>query len=183
MKTFLRSFLRARMAAIGLTALAGILIPVIYFLLGVSNDFSVVFQPFGEDAFQANTKDYSLVLTDRQVRINGSEWAIQLPENAGPARKGGEVWYDDLYNGIDLRFYDKGSGRAGYDLILEPGTHPDKIRLELKGEGTAYIDGNGELVLPAAEGEIRHSAPYAYQEIDGEKIPVQSKFALVSKEL
>lgn len=184
MKTFLPSVLRQRAALLGIAALAGIVITVVHLYRSFDRRPPVVFQPIAEDRFEARTADYTLTLAEGEARMQGQEgWALQLPPTAKPEKKGSEIWYDDLYSGIDLRFYDKGRGNAGYDLILEPGTHPDKIRLELKGEGAAYIDGNGDLVLPTAAGEIRHSAPYTYQVIEGEKVEVESRFRLVSRDL
>lgn len=44
--------------------------------------------------------------------------------------------------------------------------------------GEAYVDEDGEFVLPVMDGEIRHSAPYTYQIINNEKIEIESRFVL-----
>ncbi len=89
-----------------------------------------------------------------------------------------ELWYRSIYPKIDLRFYDEGKGNAGYNFRVKAGGDPNQICLTLEGKGQAHIAKQGELVLPTEHGEIRHSIPYAYQEIDGTKQVVTSKFVL-----
>lgn len=80
--------------------------------------------------------------------------------------------YQDIYPGVDLVYYGN-QQQLEYDFIVSPGSDPRQIKLALTGttpdprggEGAqpAKIDGNGDLLVQTAGGEIRFHKPSAYQ--------------------
>jgi uncharacterized protein (TIGR03437 family) len=92
----------------------------------------------------------------------------------------GGVHYRDVYKGVDLIFHGE-QGRLEYDFVLAPHADPRAIRLELKGQDSARIDNDGDLVIHTVAGEIRWKAPEIYQDAGGERQPVAGRFVIEGK--
>ena len=90
-----------------------------------------------------------------------ANWHTNLPTY-------GQVRYRDLFPGVDAVFFGK-DGEMEYDLVLSPGSDPEKISFGLEGVQSMSLAGNGDLVLRLANGEVRHRRPMVYQESDGER--------------
>lgn len=92
----------------------------------------------------------------------------------------GAVKYDDIYDGVDIRYY--GNGRQlEYDFIVDPGADASQIRLAFDGHESLRIDDNGDLVLMlSGDGgqEVRFLAPYSYQETDTGRETVASRYVI-----
>jgi beta-propeller repeat-containing protein len=92
-----------------------------------------------------------------------------------------KVRYRSVYPGIDLIYY--GSQRQiEYDFVVAPNADPTVIRLSFDGADQIQIDAQGDLVLKTADGEIRQRKPVAYQEVDGRRREVNSRYALNGKQ-
>ncbi len=132
----------------------------------------------------AEAKGYDLAFQPGKIIIQEStttEWKMQLGNTvSAPIQtpEESEVTYEEAFAGVAVRFYDKGAGNAGYDLHVAPGAEPEQVCIELEGTQQASINEAGELVLPTLGGEIRHSAPFAYQNIGGVQVEVESHFEL-----
>lgn len=90
------------------------------------------------------------------------------------------VGYENLYAGIDMIVHGT-SGRIQYDFVVDPGAGPSKINLELDGlarRKPLRIDSTGDLVIPFGNGELRNTKPVVYQEVDGQRVPVEGRFEL-----
>ena len=73
----------------------------------------------------------------------------------------GAVTYENIYPGIDVRYY-SGNGKIKYDLIIHPGADVNNIVLEFNGvDGLAVKKGN--LIVKTSLGEVSELKPYAYQ--------------------
>jgi len=92
-------------------------------------------------------------------------WRTDVPNYQG-------ILYRDLYDGIDLAYHVE-FGRVKYEFILHPGADPSSITTGYEGVDDVVMQGGG-LVLQTGTGEIRDSAPIAYQGVD----EVQCAFAL-----
>ncbi len=91
----------------------------------------------------------------------------------------GEVAYENVYEGIDLRVYGH-AGKLKYDFMVRPGTDPKKILLAYNGiEGLSVSDG-GDLIINTAFGELKDSKPLIYQDIDGKRVEVDGNFKIKS---
>jgi len=102
-----------------------------------------------------------------------SKWRPAVPNY-------GKVQVRELYRGIDLAYYGNG-GELEYDLIVNPGADPQRIRLRLDGTGldgpglqdkAVYLNRHGDLVAGLIQ---KH--PVAYQiDADGVRRSVRSGY-------
>ncbi|MBC8506778.1 MAG: SBBP repeat-containing protein [Anaerolineales bacterium] len=100
--------------------------------------------------------------------------ADQGGDGDGQALPLGMVRYTNLWDGISL-IYDSTPGsvlRSTY--LIEPGADPNQIRLRYNVPFS--IDKSGNLVFAFETGQMTASAPIAWQEIDGVRIPVDVSF-------
>ncbi|MEO0331369.1 MAG: hypothetical protein AAF223_06765, partial [Bacteroidota bacterium] len=134
--------------------------------------------------------DQSISITSPQMQLEVAAEGIEIQnestsltwKNVGaqavePKQVEDKVVYDDIHPGIDLHFYHKGQGQTAYDYILAPGADVKDIQVALPAEhGEGYVNGRGDFILPLADGVMRHTKPYSYQEIDGAQVEVASNF-------
>ena len=87
------------------------------------------------------------------------------------------VRYTDVYPGISLVFY--GTDRQlEYDFIVAPGANPDAVALAFDGVEGLHVDSAGDLVLATGAGDLRLRRPVIYQEVDGERRPVDGGYVV-----
>jgi Bacterial Ig domain/IPT/TIG domain/Beta-propeller repeat/Carboxypeptidase regulatory-like domain len=92
----------------------------------------------------------------------------------------GQVRYESVYPGIDMLYY--GNNRQlETDFLLAPGADFKRIRLNFEGAKRLHIEAGGDLVLSLKQGEVRQRRPFAYQEINGQRIEVASRYTLIGK--
>lgn len=94
-----------------------------------------------------------------------------------------EVWYENIYNNIDLRFYSKGDGTIEYDFILKQGACAEDIAIQFDGIDDFYTNREGQLVLKTSLGELKKSAPYTYQVINNQEVEVKSFYKKIDNEI
>jgi uncharacterized protein (TIGR03437 family) len=96
-------------------------------------------------------------------------------------RTGVEAWEGvrcrEAYPGIDLVFHGD-SASLEYDFVVKPSADPRQIRMELTGQKTLGIDAHGDLIVSTSAGEIRWKHPELYQDVEGQRRPVDGKFVL-----
>jgi hypothetical protein len=73
-----------------------------------------------------------------------------------------EVTYENLYNGIDLKWYFK-NGHLEYDYIVSPGADYHQILLSITGASSLKIDRQGVLIINTPLGTLTQQAPIASQ--------------------
>ncbi len=96
------------------------------------------------------------------------QWRAGVPTYAKVKCRG-------VYPGIDLVYY--GDQREiEYDFVVAPGADPNSIKLRFTG--SPRVDEGGDLVIATEAGEMRQRKPLAYQEVDGARRAVASRFAL-----
>jgi hypothetical protein len=82
-----------------------------------------------------------------------------------------------VYPGVDVIYY--GNGRElEYDFVVAAGADPAVIRISFSGAEQMRLDGDGELVLGVAGGEIRQQEPVIYQEVAGVKREVAGRYVM-----
>jgi hypothetical protein len=87
----------------------------------------------------------------------------------------GEVW-----PGVEVKL--KASQKTVEKLFyLGPGANLGKVRVELRGPNRLRLSQEGELVIETGLGELKLSRPVAWQEKDGQKLPVQASYRLFGK--
>ena len=143
------------------------------------------FVSIGNQAYETHTEMYDVQLQPSSFKVitEGTYWEVHLNEEqkVNPEEKQNGLWYEEIVPNTDLVFYDKGNAKAGYDFIIKPGGAVEDIKCQLQTNsvaGAPFIDQEGALLLPLEEGYLKHSPPVAYQEIDGEKQFVESRFQL-----
>jgi len=104
---------------------------------------------------------------------DSSKWQSNVSQYA-------KVKQESIYPGVDVLYYGN-QNQLEYDLMINAGADPSKIKLKLEGAQKKYIDAEGNLVLQTEAGEIKQSKPIAYQQIDGQKINIDCRYALLDK--
>ncbi len=88
------------------------------------------------------------------------------------------VVYRDIYPGIDVTYAADGK-ELEYSFIVHPDREPSEIALEFSGARGLEVSDDGTLLVDSWAGrDLKTTAPYAYQEIDGVQIPVDSGYML-----
>lgn len=90
-----------------------------------------------------------------------------------------EVFYKDIYPGIDLRYYNPGGGLK-YDLIVNPGADFEQIRMRYSGIDRLSVDEKGDLIIRTGVGSFSDGGLYMYQETENGRSPVRGNFVLFS---
>jgi hypothetical protein len=89
----------------------------------------------------------------------------------------GKIAYRNLYPGIDMVF--GGSGRdLKSEFLVAPGADPSRIALRYVSAGEPRIEDDGSLWIPVNGEPFREQAPLVYQERDGRRLLVESRFRL-----
>ena len=108
----------------------------------------------------------------------------------------GKVKYEEVYDGIDLVYYGN-QQQLEYDFVVAPGADPKDIALEFdvgadlrvcptdagNHRGLPLrIGADGDLVLRVGDRGLRFNKPFAYQEVNGERREVASRYVLLSND-
>ncbi len=84
-----------------------------------------------------------------------------------------------VYDGIDAVLRRAADGQVHYDFVLQPGVDASRIVVDCSGGLALRIAENGDLRVVAPGGELRHSAPVAWEEHDGVSRPVPCRFRVL----
>ncbi|MBI4852202.1 MAG: SBBP repeat-containing protein [Acidobacteria bacterium] len=88
-----------------------------------------------------------------------------------------KVKYQNIYPGIDIVYYGN-QRQLEYDLIVSPYADPKNINLEFVEANTLTVNSNGDLIIIVNDQEIYKKKPYAYQEINGIRQIIDSKYVV-----
>ncbi len=61
---------------------------------------------------------------------------------------------------------------------VAPGADAGQIGIALEGAQSLHIDTDGRLIVGTGNGEVAYTAPIAWQDIDGRRVPVDVRYAL-----
>ena len=100
---------------------------------------------------------------------DSTKWANKVPIYK-------EVKYLNIYDGVDLHYYEK-FGHLKYDFIVHPKRSAKDIKIQFNGLNKLYLKA-GHLVLETALGNVIEQAPLAYQIIKDQKIEIPCKYVL-----
>ena len=98
------------------------------------------------------------------------EWTTGLPTYAS-------LVYRDLWPGIDLVYTGTGS-RLKYTFVVQPGADPNQIKLAYRGASEVQINEAGQLEVSTPLGSFQEDKPYAYQEVEGQRLEVAAAYML-----
>jgi hypothetical protein len=99
-----------------------------------------------------------------------SEWKIGMRTYA-------RLVYRDIWPGIDLAYTGDGS-RLKYTFLVHAGADARRIKLAYRGIEGMRVDPDGQLAATTPAGVLRDARPFAYQEVDGRRVEVDSAYAL-----
>ena len=100
-----------------------------------------------------------------------TQWRTNIPTF-------GRVHYEEVYPGIDLVYYGN-QRRLEYDFVVGPGRDPEAIALDFGSAAAPEIDpATGDLLLRVGDETLRQHAPVTYQETDGTRRTVASRYAM-----
>ena len=101
---------------------------------------------------------------------DATAWLTGVPTYAS-------VVYREVWPGIDAVL--RGDGATlKYEFHVAPGARPADIRLAYAGANGLRLDGDGALVVQTPLGALRDAAPVSHQQIDGRRVPVDSRYEL-----
>jgi len=90
--------------------------------------------------------------------------------------------YPDLWPGIDLA-YSGTVNRLKYQFVVKPGADPSQIKLAYHGATAVRINEARQLEVSTPVGGFADGQPYAYQEMDGQQLPVEVGYVLYDQSL
>jgi hypothetical protein len=96
------------------------------------------------------------------------KWCTNVPNYA-------EVWYENIYDGIDLRYYSNANGLK-YDFIVHPGGDQNDIRIKYEGARELKINSFGNLIIETEIENMVDSGLYIYQHYNGQQHKIDGKF-------
>lgn len=101
---------------------------------------------------------------------NPDHWSSKVPLYQ-------EIKYKNIYQGIDLLFYQQ-QQQLKYEFLVSEGANPEDIQIEYVGVNSLSLN-NGNLVIKTDVGQIMELAPVAYQVDDnGQTVDIPCKFSI-----
>ncbi len=124
-------------------------------------------------SFPGSSRPAFLEGVDRQSGVTNylvgnrpESWRRNVPHFQRVAARG-------VYPGIDVVYYSAGKNLE-FDFVLDPGADPRAIRLRFSNARPA-LQSDGSILLA---GGVRQLPPVAWQERDGRRIPVDSRYVV-----
>ena len=99
-----------------------------------------------------------------------SGWHTGLPRY-------GQIVIRELWPGVDLRLREQ-DGTLKYEFEVQPGSRVADIALAYGGSNGVALDDSGALLIETDLGVLRDRSPVAYQTIDGQRVPVDTRYVL-----
>ncbi|HKR06926.1 MAG TPA: SBBP repeat-containing protein, partial [Bacteroidia bacterium] len=95
----------------------------------------------------------------------------------------GEIWYNNVYDNVDVRYYPSIEGMLEYDIVCKPGFNNKNISVKFDGIEKMKVLPNGHLVLQTSVGEVDFPAPIAYQKMGGVEKGVTARYVISGNEI
>lgn len=89
----------------------------------------------------------------------------------------GEVFYKDIYPGVDFRIYAY-QYTIKYEFIVRPGADASRIRLNYSGAEGISVNKNGQLEVVTSIGAFKEAKPYSFQDVAGRTKEVNAAYAV-----
>lgn len=110
-----------------------------------------------------NANTNPLIKKGKSYKAFDNYYLENCPNGALNVKSYEEVTYENIYTGINLRWYQK-EGHLKYDYVVSAGSNYKQIQLEFKGATAIKINGKGELVIKTPLGNIIEQAPLVIQD-------------------
>jgi hypothetical protein len=109
-----------------------------------------------------NVNTYADIIKGKELEGYSNFYLENCPNGILKVRTFENVTYKNVYQGVDLKWYQK-NGHLKYDYIVAPGGDYKQIQLDIQGAEKISINHKGELVLKTPLGEIIEQAPFVTQ--------------------
>ena len=108
--------------------------------------------------------------------------ANSTANNASGVHSYEEITYQNVYPGINVRYYTAPAQGLENDIIVKPGSDASAIKLQVDGIDELKLDENGALILPTSVGDVTISSPVSYLlGADGKRTKVDVKYQVTGK--
>lgn len=107
------------------------------------------------------------------LRGRSRDWKRRVPTFAG-------LTYRQLWHGVDLCYRGTETGLK-YEFRVQPGVDPAAIRLAYRGADRVSVTADGALQVETPGGTFTDPQPLAYQEQDGRRVPVTSRYEVARR--
>ncbi|RKX22472.1 MAG: hypothetical protein DRP51_02345, partial [Candidatus Zixiibacteriota bacterium] len=87
--------------------------------------------------------------------------------------------YQDIYPGIDLKYYGKGR-QIEYDFLVSPEADISQIRIHYEGIKALYVNAAGELEVETDWGKVTELKPVVYQGEGTTRKKISAQYRIVS---
>jgi len=77
----------------------------------------------------------------------------------------GEIWYNNVYDQVDVRYYPSAQGELEYDIICKPGFKPTDISIRFDGIEEMTVTESGTLILKI--NGVNKNIPAKYKLVNG----------------
>jgi hypothetical protein len=163
--------------------------PVNYFAHGSGYSVALTAQGAQLDLSQgmtSNTLDLQLVGVNASAQAIGQDELITKSNyllGNDPSKwltniaNYGQVEYRNVYRGVDA-VYSGNQGRLETTFLVQPGASAGVIQMQVQGAQSLSLDAQGNLVIHTSGGDVTELAPVAYQEINGVRQAVTSRYIL-----
>lgn len=109
-------------------------------------------------------------VTNYFVGDDPAAWRTRIPNYS-------KVEYTGVYPGVDLVYYGN-QQQLEFDFIVAPGADPRSIALDFKGVQALKVDGQGNLIVSTANGDLVQHKPEVYQQVDGQRRMVDGSYVV-----
>jgi len=109
-----------------------------------------------------NANSHASIKKEKEIEGYDNYYLEVCPQGALNVKSYKQITYQNLYNGIDLKWYEK-NGNLKYDYIVAAGADHKQIKLEFNGAEKISINKKGELVIKTPLGELIEDAPFVIQ--------------------
>lgn len=89
----------------------------------------------------------------------------------------GEVIYENVYPGIDMRIY-MHQFILKYEFIVHPQADASQIKMKYEGASGISVNETGQAVIKTSLGQFKEAEPYSFQKINNNNVEIPSKFEL-----
>jgi hypothetical protein len=116
-----------------------------------------------------NTNTAPIAVPDSELPGLQHFYMAQCPAGALNVKTYSGVTFKNLYQGIDLHYYEK-NGQLKYDYVVAPFADYSKIALEING-ATIIRKESGEIILRTPLGDVEEGQPLVFQ--NGRSLPAR----------
>jgi RHS repeat-associated protein len=130
----------------------------------------------GNAAPPASGVDQLAATTNYLLGNDSTKWYPNVPNY-------GQVLYQNVWAGVDVRYHISSQNQAEYDFIVNPGTDAHTVRLAYQGATGLALDGQGNLQMTVAGRQLIHHAPNLYQDLNGVHQAVTGNYNLAGGQI